>query len=367
LTLAETREKCFDRGFLPKRFRVRVRSEAYGFSFPLDEEEGSRNDGTHVPMTPLSHSRSSRAFGSWRRFVRRTKAEAIEKKRRDDLYAKSSLDDFAQNDPLDEDAALLSLFAEGGEASSGISAMAVASAAARRAARRDLRLREKRKLDAIAARRPLPPDKEKEEEAFRERELRRRRDEAAVVIQACFRGFLARNRALTLRGRRDAYALERVRGLRALLDRGQATFSKDQTSHKAAMELWAESETRLAALRFRNEEAMTRVKLARSRLTNVQAEAKTGRARVTMSAKNRLKTHREWDKLWAPLREWNDPTRIPFPSFPGTKTKNAKKNFSRRMNNHEGVSGLAANSPLDDVAFGRHAPPDETAYKRSVS
>jgi hypothetical protein len=366
-TLAETREKCFDRGFLPKRFRVRVRSEAYGFSFPLDEEEGSRNDGTHVPMTPLSHSRSSRAFGSWRRFVRRTKAEAIEKKRRDDLYKKSSLDDASQNDPLDEDAALLSLFAEGGEASSGISAMAVASAAARRAARRDLRLREKRKLDAIAARRPLPPDKEKEEEAFRERELQRRRDEAAVLIQACFRGFLARNRALTLRGRRDAYALERVRGLRALLDRGQATFSKDQTSHKAAMELWAESETRLAALRFRNEEAMTRVKLARSRLTNVQAEAKTGRARVTMSAKNRLKTHREWDKLWAPLREWNDPTRIPFPSFPGTKTKNAKKNFSRRMNNHEGVSGLAASSPLDDVAFGRHAPPDETAYKRSVS
>jgi hypothetical protein len=267
LTLAETREKCFDRGFLPKRFRVRVRSEAYGFSFPLDEEEGSRNDGTHVPMTPLSHSRSSRAFGSWRRFVRRTKAEAIEKKRRDDLYAKSSLDDFAQNDPLDEDAALLSLFAEGGEASYGISAMAVASAAARRAARRDLRLREKRKLDAIAARRPLPPDKEKEEEALRERELRRRRDEAAVVIQACFRGFLARNRALTLRGRRDAYALERVRGLRALLDRGQATFAKDQTSHKAAMELWAESETRLAALRFRNEEAMTRVKLARSKLS----------------------------------------------------------------------------------------------------
>jgi hypothetical protein len=112
---------------------------------------------------------------------------------------------------------------------------------------------------------------------------------------------------------------------------------------------------------------MTRVKLARSKLTNVQAEAKSGRARVTMSAKNRLKTHREWDKLWAPLREWNDPTRIPFPSFPGTKTKNAKKNFSRRMNNHEGVSGLAASSPLDDVAFGRHAPPDETAYKRSVS
>ena len=37
------------------------------------------------------------------------------------------------------------------------------------------------------------------------------------------------------------------------------------------------------------------------------------------------------------------------------------------MNNHERVSGLAANSPLDDVAFGRHAPPDETAYKRSVS
>ena len=365
-TLAETREKCFDRGFLPKRFRVRVRSEAYGFSFPLDPL-GSRHDDTQVPMTPLSHSRSSRAFGSWRRFVRRTKAEAIEKKRRDDLYAKSSLDDFAQNDPLDEDAALLSLFAEGGEASSGISAMAVASAAARRAARRDLRLREKRKLDAIAARRPLPPDREKEEEAFRERELRRRRDEAAVLIQACFRGFLARNRALTLRGRRDAYALERVRGLRALLDRGQATFAKDQTSHKAAMELWAESETRLAALRFRNEEAMTRVKLARSKLTNVQSNAKTGRARVTREATNVSKTHREWDKLWAPLREWNDPTRIPFPSFPGTKTKKSATDFSRRMNNHERVSGLAANSPLDDVAFGRHAPPDETAYKRSVS
>ena len=367
-TLAETRETCADRGFLEKRFRVRARSEAYpGFFFPLDE--GS-HDGAQLPMTPRGHSRSSRAFGGWRRFVRRQKAEAIEKKRRDDLYAKSALDDAAVNDFWDEDAALLSRFAEGGEASAGISAMAVASAAARRAARRDLRLRERRKLDAIAARRPLPPDSEKEEEEARERDARRRRDEAAVVIQACFRGFLARNRALTLRGRRDAYALERVRGLRALLDRGQATFLQDATSHKAAMALWAESESRLAALRFRNEEAMTRVALARSKLVHVEAEAKTGRARVIKEAETRLKTHREWDALWAPLREWNDPTRIPFPSFPGTKTKNAKKKIDekkkRRMKNG-GVSGLAANSPLDDVAFGRHAPPDETAYVRRVS
>ena len=55
------------------------------------------------------------------------------------------------------------------------------------------------------------------------------------------------------------------------------------------------------------------------------------------------------------------------PVLPGDENEKSAMDFSRRMNNHERVSGLAANSPLDDVAFGRHAPPDETAYKRSVS
>ena len=80
-------------------------------------------------------------------------------------------------------------------------------------------------------------------------------------------------------------------------------------------------ERRLASLRFRNEEAMTRVALARSKLANAETEARTGRARVAGEAESRRVASGEWNALWAPLREWNDPTRVPFPSFPGTKKK----------------------------------------------
>jgi hypothetical protein len=218
---------------------------------------------------------------------------------------------------------LLSRFAEGTDSViTGVSAMAVASAAARRAARRELRLREKRKLEGLAARRFFSPaDSRKEEEEAREREEARVRSVAATTIQAYFRGFSARTRASSLRGRRDAYALERVRGLRALLDRGQATFAADADAHAAAVREWSESERRLASLRFRNEEAMTRVALARSKLANAETEARTGRARVAGEAESRRVASGEWNALWAPLREWNDPTRVPFPSFPGTKKK----------------------------------------------
>ena len=321
-------------------------------------------------MTLKHHSRSSRAFSGWRRFVRRTKAEAAEARRRDASYDASSLDDAFSAGAWDPDAALLSRFAEGGEAAAGTSAMAVASAAARRAARRTWRLRERRRLEETAARRPTPADAEKEEAEAREREEARRRRVAATTIQASFRGFSARNRALSLRGRRDAYALERVRGLRALLDRGQARFAADAAAHAAAMASWSESESRLASLRFRNEEAMTRVALARSKLAESEAEAKAGRAHVAREAENRLKTHGEWNALWAPLREWNDPTRVSFPSFPGTgkkkKKTDARRPFGDRSRRKDGATPVVAESPLDDVAFGRHAPPDETAYKRTV-
>lgn len=271
-------------------------------------------------MTPKAHSRSSRAFSGWRRFVARSKAEVAERARREDAYARSALDD---SNHRDEDATLLSRFAEGTDSViTGVSAMAVASAAARRAARRELRLREKRKLEGLAARRFFSPaDSRKEEEEAREREEARVRSVAATTIQAYFRGFSARTRASSLRGRRDAYALERVRGLRALLDRGQATFAADADAHAAAVREWSESERRLASLRFRNEEAMTRVALARSKLANAETEARTGRARVAGEAESRRVASGEWNALWAPLREWNDPTRVPFPSFPGTKKK----------------------------------------------
>ena len=83
-------------------------------------------------MTPKAHSRSSRAFSGWRRFVARSKAEVAERARREDAYARSALDD---SNHRDEDATLLSRFAEGTDSViTGVSAMAVASAAARRAA-----------------------------------------------------------------------------------------------------------------------------------------------------------------------------------------------------------------------------------------
>ena len=326
-TVAATREANANRGFL--NGKTQLTRDGVSFSFSEFSEFSDDDDRIRFgresfasfgdAMTPKAHSRSSRAFSGWRRFVSRSKADVAERARREDAYARSALDDM--ND-WDEDTALLSRFAEGTEAGTGVSAMAVASAAARRAARRELRLREKRKLEGLAARRFFSPaDSRKEEEEAREREERRVRNVAATTIQACFRGFSARTRASSLRGRRDAYALERVRGLRALLDRGQATFAADADAHAAAAREWSESERRLASLRFRNEEAMTRVALARSKLANAETEARTGRARVAGEAESRRVARGEWNALWAPLREWNDPTRVPFPSFPGTKKK----------------------------------------------
>ena len=260
-TVAATREANANRGFL--NGKTQLTRDGVSFSFSEFSEFSDDDDRIRFgresfasfgdAMTPKAHSRSSRAFSGWRRFVSRSKADVAERARREDAYARSALDDM--ND-WDEDTALLSRFAEGTEAGTGVSAMAVASAAARRAARRELRLREKRKLEGLAARRFFSPaDSRKEEVEAREREEARVRSVAATTIQAYFRGFSARTRASSLRGRRDAYALERVRGLRALLDRGQATFAADADAHAAAM------------------------------------------------------------------REWNDPTRVPFPSFPGTKKK----------------------------------------------
>ena len=114
---------------------------------------------------------------------------------------------------------------------------------------------------------------------------------------------------------------------------------------------------------------MTRVALARSTLAASAAEAKAGRARVAREATSRLKTHGEWNALWAPLREWNDPTRTPFPSLPESRNRkeNADARRARRRERRARASAVAAgDSPLDDVAFGRHAPPDETAYERTV-
>ena len=49
----------------------------------------------------------------------------------------------------------------------------------------------------------------------------------------------------------------------------------------------------------------------------------------------------------------------------GYKT-DARRPFGDRSRRKDGATPVVAESPLDDVAFGRHAPPDETAYKRTV-
>ena len=349
----------------------RRRLDAF-YGLDPESEYGSAARASSTPtrrfrdvMTPTCHSRSSRAFSGWRRFVARSKA-----RERSDASSRDAFEQKRAADARDADAASRSRRAEAGEAPAGTSAVAVASAAARRAARLEWRFRERRALDASAARRPnASAEAEKEAAEAREREETNRKRDAATAIQASFRGFAARNRASTLRERRDAYALERVRGLRALLDRGEATFAADARAHAAAARRWSESEARLASLRFRNEEAMTRVALARSTLAASAAEAKAGRARVAREATSRLKTHGEWNALWAPLREWNDPTRTPFPSLPESRNRkeNADARRARRRERRARASAVAAgDSPLDDVAFGRHAPPDETAYERTV-
>lgn len=332
----------------------------------------SRYDNRYNPMSLKLHSRSSRAFSGWRRFTRTEKKERQAQAKRDLLLAESSMDDHIN--VWDEDAEMLSMFANDEENDQGncsfdgsVSAAAIAQAAARRGARRDLKRRERKKMEALMEKRSFVDHDLvalREEEERREAELLRLRHSSAVMIQKHWRGFLARSRVLLLKGRKDAYALERVRGLRTLLDRGQETFRKDAVAHENAMTKWAESERRLGALRFANEQAMHRVAVARERLVgDVIPSSQSGRIKVKQNAQIIQKTQTDWNNVWAPLREWNDPARKPFPCFPGELEGDRGKVKKQSRSDRARENKKTIPSPLDDLVFGRHLPYDETAYK----
>ena len=217
---------------------------------------------------------------------------------------------------IDEDATLLSRFAEGTDSGLGCLRDGGGVGGGARAARRELSPREAEAGGAAARRFFSPADSREEEEEAREREEAReicRRDDHPGV----FSRVLGATRA-SLRGRRDACAGACAVARSA---RPRAGDVRRTLTHAAAVCRVVRERRRLASLRFRNEEAMTRVALARSKLANAETEARTGRARVAGEAESRRVASGEWNALWAPLREWNDPTRVPFPSFPGTKKK----------------------------------------------
>jgi hypothetical protein len=101
-----------------------------------------------------------------------------------------------------------------------IGAAAVAAAAARRGARLDLAGRGKRRLELLCEKKQFvdvavaSPINRREITERHAMELERKRHDAAVCVQKHVRGLFSRNDASKLKGKRDAYARERVAGLR---------------------------------------------------------------------------------------------------------------------------------------------------------
>ena len=157
---------------------------------------------------------------------------------------------------------------------------------------------------------PTPPESPPRPATPRE-EMERR---AAVRIQARARAFLAVKRYAERR--RDPFF--RVRGLRALIARGLEVFERDGERIAEAKRGWIESERRLAAMRFRNEDAVERIRTGVSELRRLDDTSERLRRDVAAAAERVRATLADRERFWAPIREASakDPYRKPFPSFP---------------------------------------------------
>ena len=185
---------------------------------------------------------------------------------------------------------------------------------------------------------PTPPESPPRPATPREETERR----AAIRIQARARAFLAVKRYAELR--RDPFF--RVRGLRALIARGLEVFERDGERIAEAKRGWIESERRLAAMRFRNEDAIGRVRTGVSELRKLDETSERLRANVAAAAERVRADVADRERFWAPIREASakDPYRKPFPSYPSPDPNLRRAGRIR--------CAPAPRSPLDQLADG---------------
>ena len=86
-----------------------------------------------------------------------------------------------------------------------------------------------------------------------------KREAAALKIQKIAKGFIQRRRYQRMK--KDPFY--RVRGLKALIARGEKIFERDAERVARAKEQWFKSERRLAGMRMANEDAMSGLKVAK--------------------------------------------------------------------------------------------------------
>ena len=244
-SLAAVRTRNSERGIAVVVSRLQS-----GVSFDVDADRFVDHPlGGYLPSAGMSlktHSRLARAFSLWRRVTWRRRemhrrdadAKVVYPQTVPPSLEKGRFASRTEVETLCEETLLLLKVAERESAFShkemesagdarlfqhrggSIGAAAVAAAAARRGARLDLAGRGKRRLELLCEKKQFvdvavaSPINRREITERHAMELERKRHDAAVCVQKHVRGLFSRNDASKLKGKRDAYARERVAGLR---------------------------------------------------------------------------------------------------------------------------------------------------------
>lgn len=149
------------------------------------------------------------------------------------------------------------------------------------------------------------------------------REVAAIKLQARARTFLAVRRFALMR--RNPF--ERVRGLRALLKRGQEAFDELNKSAQKSKEKCDAAERRLAHIRLANEDAMASVRLALGKLDDVTKSREPCGARWE-SRKVRIQLwERQYNESFEKDRKYG--SYKPWPSFPSPKVPGEQQPVER--------------------------------------
>ena len=166
---------------------------------------------------------------------------------------------------------------------------------------------------------------EEEERAALEAIRTAKREAAALMIQKIAKGFIQRRRYQKMK--KDPFY--RVRGLKALIARGEKVFERDAESVARAKEQWFKSERRLAGMRMANEDAMSGLKVAKDRL-GVLNEAR-GRIGVAERAEEIERKRDDWTKIWDDSQPgFSAAGYNPFPSFPRDSDTSESARKARR-------------------------------------
>ena len=178
---------------------------------------------------------------------------------------------------------------------------------------------------------------EEEERAALEAVRSAKREAAALKIQKIAKGFIQRRRYQRMK--KDPFY--RVRGLKALIARGEKIFERDAERVARAKEQWFKSERRLAGMRMANEDAMSGLKVAKDRLS-VLNEAR-GRIGVAERAKEIERKRDNWMKIWDDSQPgFSSAGFNPFPSFPRISSDMSE---SARKARRSGASAAFASLP----------------------